>query len=232
MLSIDKLTAGYGLAPVISNLSIRVDSGTVLAVLGRNGSGKSTLAKAVIGIVPEISGSIRVGETEIAGLAAHRVARVGVAYVPQGRGIFPRLTVQENLQLGTRARRDGRTSIDEEIFSYFPILRKRLDQWGGTMSGGEQQMLAIARALCAKPDVLLMDEPSDGIAPMVVDLIADLLPNLARKLALAIVLVEQNLDLALAASDRCVVMDRGSIVHQGPPDAFRDPAILQKLLAI
>ncbi|MDB5609263.1 MAG: transporter ATP-binding protein [Bradyrhizobium sp.] len=100
------------------------------------------------------------------------------------------------------------------------------------MSGGEQQMLAIARALCAKPDVLLMDEPSDGIAPMMVDLIADLLPNLARKLALAIVLVEQNLDLALAASDRCVVMDRGSIVHQGSPDAFRDPAILQKLLAI
>ena len=232
MLTIDKLTAGYGLAPIISNLSLHVEAGEVLAVLGRNGSGKSTLAKAVIGVVPEVSGSIRIGETQVVGLPAHRVARLGVAYVPQGRGIFPRLTVRENLELGTRARRDRQSAVDEKIYSYFPILRHRLDQPGGTMSGGEQQMLAIARALCAKPDVLLMDEPSDGIAPMVVDLIAELLPNVARDMSLAIVLVEQNIDLALTAGHRCIVVDRGSIVHQGPPDAFRDPAILQKYLAI
>jgi len=232
MLSIDKLTAGYGLAPVIPDLSLRVEAGEILAVLGRNGAGKSTLAKAVIGIVPEVSGSIHVGEAQVVGLAAHRVARLGVAYVPQGRGIFPRLSVRENLALGTRARRDRQPSVDEQIFSYFPLLRRRLDQQGGTMSGGEQQMLAIARALCAKPDILLMDEPSDGIAPMVIDFIADLLPQLARDMSLAIMLIEQNIDLALAAGDRCIVLDRGSVVHQGPPEAFQDPAVLQKYLAI
>jgi ABC-type branched-subunit amino acid transport system ATPase component len=232
MLSIEKLTAGYGSAPVITGLSLRVATGEVLAVLGRNGSGKSTLAKAVIGVVPEISGSICIGEKQVVGLPAHRVARLGVAYVPQGRGIFPRLTVRENLELGTRARRDRQPTVDDAIFCHFPVLRHRLDQQGGTMSGGEQQMLAIARAICAKPDVLLMDEPSDGIAPMVVDLVADLLPNLASDMSLAIMLVEQNIDLALAAASRCIVLDRGSIVHEGTPDAFRDPETVHKYLAI
>ncbi len=232
MLSIENLSAGYGLAPIIGDLSVRVGTGEILAVLGRNGSGKSTLAKSIIGIVPDVSGSIRIGTAEIVGLAAHRIARLGVAYVPQGRGIFPRLTVRENLMLGGRARRDGRAGIDELVFSYFPVLRSRLDQRGGTMSGGEQQMLAIARALCGQPDVLLMDEPSDGIAPMIVDQIGELLPALARDMSLAIILVEQNIDLAMAASRRCIVMDRGAIVHEGPPAEFGDPALLQKYLAI
>jgi len=232
VLHIENLTAGYGGAPVIRDLNLEVPAADVLGVLGRNGSGKSTLLRAIVSIAPDVSGSVRLDGTELAGLPPHRIARAGVAYVPQGRGIFPRLTVLDNLMTGTRARRAGDRAIDPRVYDYFPILRERASQYGGTMSGGEQQMLAVARALVARPKLMLMDEPSDGVAPKVVEMLAELLPGIAREMGLAIVLVEQNVDLVLAVSKRCSVMARGEIVKSGFPDEFRDSETLRQYLAI
>ncbi len=231
MLDIGKLIAGYGSGPVVRGVDLAVAAGEVVTILGRNGSGKSSLIKAIMGLLPEIEGRVRLGETVLSGLRAHDVARRGVAYVPQGRGIFPRLTVRENLELGTRALGPG-ARVPDSVFELFPILAQRLGQFGGTMSGGEQQMLAIARALCAKPRALLLDEPSDGVQPSIVQMIGQLVPRIARDNGLAVLLVEQNLDLALAAAGRAVVLDRGRIVHDGPSDAFRDPLMQRQFLAI
>jgi ABC-type branched-subunit amino acid transport system ATPase component len=232
MLRISGLVAGYGAAPVIPCLDMELSPGEIVAVLGRNGSGKSTLVKAIIGILERVGGSVQLLGRELIGLAPHRIARCGVAYVPQGRGIFPWLTVRENLMTGTRAISGGVRSIDERVFGYFPVLKERLAQRGGTMSGGEQQMLAIGRALCSRPRLMLMDEPSDGVAPQIVGMLAQLIPAIAREMNLAVILVEQNADLALAAANRCAVMERGVIVHLGPPDDLKDPEVLKRHLTI
>jgi len=232
MLRVEGLTAGYDGPPIVRDLALELRSRDVLGILGRNGSGKTTLIKLIVGLLPQISGSIDLLGVEVAGLPCWRIARLGVAYVPQGRGIFPRLTVLENLQTGTRAAPKGQSTIPEEIFGYFPILEKRLKQYGGTMSGGEQQMLAIARALCGRPKLLLMDEPSDGVQPNIVEMLGDLIPQIARRSELAVILVEQNLDLALAVCRRCMILDKGVIVHEGAPQDFTDPAILKRHLAV
>jgi branched-chain amino acid transport system ATP-binding protein len=231
VLSINRLVAGYGLVPVIRGLDLALGRGEVLAVLGRNGAGKSTLGKAVLGLLPHSSGSIKLEQRELLGLPPHKIARSGVGYVPQGRAIFPRLTVEENLLAGTRMCQDRRIGIDERVFGYFPVLRERLRQHAGTMSGGEQEMLAIARALCGRPRLIVMDEPSDGVAPKIVDMLAELLPAMARDLGVAMLLIEQNVDLARAVARRCAVMDRGEIVRMGNPDELTAEA-LKKHLAI
>jgi ABC-type branched-subunit amino acid transport system ATPase component len=232
MLRVERLTAGYEGPPIVRDLALELHSREVLGILGRNGSGKSTLIKSIVGLLPRIDGSIDFLGVKIVGLPCWRIARLGVAYVPQGRGIFPRLTVLENLQAGTRAAPRGESFIPEEIFSYFPILAKRLKQYGGTMSGGEQQMLAIARALCSRPKLLLMDEPSDGVQPNIVEMLGELIPQIAHRSELAVILVEQNLDLALAVCRRCMILDKGAIVHEGAPQDFVDPAILKRYLAV
>ena len=231
MLDIADLRGGYGLGPVLDGVGLAVASGEVVSVVGRNGSGKSTLIKAIMGLLPVASGAIRLEGQELLGLPTYRIARQGVAYVPQGRGIFPRLTVKQNLEIGARAT-GSKSGIPDDVLALFPFLKERLAQFGGTMSGGEQQMLAIARALASHPRVLLLDEPSDGVQPSVVQAIGALIPEIARSRGLGVILVEQNLDLAMSASTRLVVLDKGVIAHECASEEFRDVAIQTRFLAV
>jgi ABC-type branched-subunit amino acid transport system ATPase component len=236
MLRIDGLTGGYGGPSVLCGIQLSVGPAEVIGILGRNGAGKSTLLRAIVGLLPKTQGRIEFQEQPILGLPTYRVGRLGISYIPQSRGIFPKLSVLENLQAGTRACADRQTDrpvrIPERIFDYFPILKRRLGQSGGTMSGGEQQMLAIARALCGRPRLLLMDEPSDGIQPNIVEMLSVTIPQIAREENMAVILVEQNLDLALNASRRCIAMDRGLFVKDGTPKEFEDSETLRRHLAI
>ncbi len=211
MLDVEKLKAGYGMLPVLHDVSLSLEKGETLVLLGRNGVGKTTLLKSLIGINKPTSGSIRLNGTEVTGWAPNRLAKAGVAYVPQGRGIFPKLTVEENLLVGLRSRADGRKTVPEEVLDMFPILRERLSQFGGTLSGGQQQILALARALCGDPELFLLDEPSEGIQPSIVQQIGELLVTVNRNTNLTVLLVEQNLELARRAASRCLVMEKGRI---------------------
>ncbi len=232
MLRVSNLHAAYGAVPVLAGVDLDLEQGEILALLGRNGVGKTTLMKTLIGLLRPTEGRIELDDEAIGGLAPHRIARRGIAYVPQGRGIFAKLSVRENLLVGTRAQRDAAGDIPTDVFSYFPILEERLDQAGGTLSGGEQQMLAIARALCGRPAVLLLDEPSEGIQPTIVQELGRIIPQISESNGMAVLLVEQNIDLALEASRRCLVMEKGRIVHEGTPEDFRDETVLRKYLAI
>jgi branched-chain amino acid transport system ATP-binding protein len=235
MLQVSNIHAAYGSAPVLTGVDLALQEGEVLGLLGRNGVGKSTLMRVLIGLLRPTSGSVALDGTRLTGLPPHRVARHGVAFVPQGRGVFAKLTVRENLLIGTRARADRvdePTKVPEEIFSYFPILRERLEQHGGTLSGGQQQMLAIARALCGRPRVLLLDEPSEGIQPNIVQEIGRLIRQIVEGTGTAVLLVEQNLDLALQLARRVMVMEKGRIVYEGGPEDLRDETMLRRHLAI
>ncbi|HEV3424553.1 MAG TPA: ABC transporter ATP-binding protein [Paraburkholderia sp.] len=216
MLHIENLSAGYGNAPVLHQVALDIAPNEIVGVLGCNGAGKSTLVKAIMGLLPHVAGDIRFLDEPVIGLRTHEIARRGIGLVPQGRWIFPKLTVRENLMMGTRAAGGG--EIPGTVFDYFPVLKARLKQEGGTLSGGEQQVLAIARALCGRPKLLLLDEPSDGLQPNLVDLIGEVIPSLCRESQLAVLLVEQNLDLVLRSVRRCVVLENGRVVHAGPVD--------------
>ena len=232
MLKVSNLHAAYSTVPVLTGVDCELGKGEVLALLGRNGVGKTTFMKALIGLLRPTDGRVELDGNAIQGLPPHRIARLGMAYVPQGRGIFAKLTVRENLLVGTRAQRNDTGAIPDEVFSYFPILQERLDQAGGTLSGGEQQMLAIARALCGHPAVLLLDEPSEGIQPSIVQELGRIIARISESSGTSVLLVEQNIDLALETSGRCLVMEKGRIVHEGAPDDLRDEAVLSKYLAI
>jgi urea ABC transporter ATP-binding protein UrtE len=232
MLQVSDIHAAYGSAPVLTGVDLALHESEVLGLLGRNGVGKSTLLRVLIGLLRPTRGSVSLDGMRLTGLSPHRVARHGVAFVPQGRGIFAKLTVRENLLVGTRARGNEATTIPEEIFRYFPILRERLEQHGGTLSGGQQQMLAIARALCGRPRVLLLDEPSEGIQPNIVQEIGRLIRQIVESTGTAVLLVEQNLTLALQLARRIVVMEKGRIVHEGGPEDLRDETMLRRHLAI
>jgi len=232
MLGVTDLTAAYGSVPVLNGVSLRLGKGEVLALLGRNGVGKTTLLRTMIGLLPPLSGTITLADEPIAGLSTHTISRRGVALVPQGRGILAKLSVRENLLVGGRAA-IGRSPVPiGEIVARFPILADRLDQAGGTLSGGQQQQLAVARALSARPTVMLLDEPTEGIQPNVVQDISELIRTLTRDTGLSVLLVEQNIDFALHTAHRCVVMEKGRIVHEGSPDELRNDAVLKRYLAI
>ena len=227
------ISAGYGLLPVLNRIDLDVAIGEVVGLLGRNGAGKTTLLRVIAGSLRASTGSIALRGSDVTSAPAFRRARAGIAHVPQGRSIFNQLTVRQNLEVGTRAatdRGDGR--IPDDVYVYFPILHERQSQIAGTLSGGEQQMLAIARALCGHPSVLLLDEPSEGIQPYIVQAIADLVPRIAREREIAVVLVEQNLELILKAADRCLVMEKGRVVHAGTPAELADENLLKDLLAL
>ncbi|BCH18834.1 MULTISPECIES: ABC transporter ATP-binding protein [unclassified Mesorhizobium] len=233
MLRTVAVSAGYGVLPVVSGVDIKVAAGEVVGLLGRNGAGKTTLLRVIAGALRTRGGAVVLGDQDLTHAPAFRRARAGIAHVPQGRGIFNQLTVRQNLEVGTRAARGrGDRAIPADVFDYFPILRERESQVAGTLSGGQQQMLAIGRALCGHPSVLLLDEPSEGIQPNIVQSIAELVPRIARERGIAIILVEQNLDLVLKAADRCLVMEKGRIVHSGAPEAFADETLLKDLLAL
>jgi branched-chain amino acid transport system ATP-binding protein len=231
MLDVRDLTAGYATGTVLRGVSLTVAAGELLALLGRNGMGKTTLLRAVCGLRPPAptGGSVRVAGEEVTGLPAYQVARRGVSLVPQGRRVFGSLTVEENLRI---AARPGGWDLDG-VWELFPRLVERRGQPAATLSGGEQQMLAIGRSLMTNPRLLLMDEPSEGLAPTVLDLIADRLGQI-RGQGQAVLLAEQNVDLALALADRvCILGEAGTVAWSGPPATLRDdPPILRELVGL
>jgi branched-chain amino acid transport system ATP-binding protein len=215
MLRVDDIHSYYGDSYILQGLSLQVNAGEVVAVLGRNGVGKTTLVRSVIGLTPPRKGRIVFKEVDITHLPAHRIARMGIGLVPQGRRIFASLTVRENLQVVARGRTDARWNL-ERIIDLFPNLGRRLRQLGGKLSGGEQQMLAAGRALVANPDLLLMDEPSEGLAPLIVRELGRVIDTLKQS-GTAVLLIEQQLRFAMRHADRCYVMSKGRVVHHCKP---------------
>jgi len=230
MLQLDAVSVGYGGGVVNRAVSMTAKQGEIVALIGRNGVGKSTLAKAIIGLIPLMAGTIQLSGQQIGGLAAHRRARLGIGYVPQGRGIFGDLTVEDNLLAGRFLSATPRPLDD--AFDLFPILKDRRNQLGGTLSGGQQQMLSIARVLLGSPRLLILDEPSDGIQPNIVEQIGELCVRLNRDQGLTILLIEQNLDLIIACAHRCLVMERGSITSTLNPKDLENPELARQALAI
>jgi branched-chain amino acid transport system ATP-binding protein len=215
LLELDGVEARYGPVKALHSVSLTVGEGEIVAVLGSNGAGKTTTLRAVSGLVAT-SGEVRFAGERITRAAPERVARVGIAHVPEGRGLFSELSVRENLRLGAYLRRDGFDEDYERVRGFFPWLEERRDQQAGTLSGGEQQMLALARALMGRPRLLLLDEPSLGLAPIVVREIFRIVGELNEKEGLAVLVVEQNAKLALRSSSRAYVLEVGRVALEGP----------------
>ncbi|MEW6634747.1 MAG: ABC transporter ATP-binding protein [Pseudomonadota bacterium] len=207
LLVISGLDCFYGEVQVLYGLDLILNKGEVLCLFGRNGAGKTTALKAIMGLVPAAAGSIRLDGKELVGLAAHDVPKAGVAYVPQGRRLFAEMTVAENIEIGLMARGKGR-QVRENVLDLFPLLRERLKQRSGTLSGGEQQMLAMARALCLEPQVLLLDEPTEGLMPSMIARIRETVAKL-RELGVSTNLVEQRVDAVLSVADRVCFIENG-----------------------
>jgi len=211
MLEVRGLVAGYGAADVLHGIDLAVTDHEILCVMGRNGAGKSTALKAIMGLLPARAGEVRLDGVRIDTLPAHRVPRTGIGYVPQGRRLFGALTVAENLEIGLMTRGSG-PETRERVLALFPRLRARLDQAAGTLSGGEQQMLAIGRALCLEPVLLLLDEPTEGLQPTTIALIRETIARL-RSEGIATLLVEQRVDAALAVADRVAFVASGRVAE-------------------
>ncbi|MEO8738596.1 MAG: ABC transporter ATP-binding protein [Casimicrobiaceae bacterium] len=219
MLEIENLHAYYGKSHILQGISLHVGEGEIISLLGRNGAGRSTAIKTIMGEVVPV-GSIHFRGERIDGLKPHQIARRGLGYVPEDRAIFPGLTVRENLMLGMKsAQPSGRWTVDD-MFALFPVLRERADAPGGVLSGGEQQMLTICRTLMGDPDLIMVDEPTEGLAPKLVELVRELLEKIAAR-GIAILLIEQKLTIALSISRRLYVMGQGHIVFEGTPADLR-----------
>jgi branched-chain amino acid transport system ATP-binding protein len=227
---ISDLRAGYGRMPILNGISFTVAAGEILGVLGHNGMGKTTMMRTLAGHLPARSGSIRLSNMDITKLPAFKRARLGIGYVPQGREIFPRLTVRDNLQIAAQASR-SQVGIDE-VLTRFSRLRPLLERQGGTLSGGEQQILAVARCLCAAPSIILLDEPTEGVQPSIIDQMADSFIALRAERRYGIVLVEQNLDFIAAVADRILIMQRGTIVRSVTPQELVSPYIVDEFIGL
>jgi branched-chain amino acid transport system ATP-binding protein len=223
MLEIDGISAGYTEIPVLDRVSIHVAEGEFVAVVGPNGAGKTTLFKTISGLLKPSAGSIRFGDVNLLEIAPSRRAHLGIAHVPEGRHVFPSLTVMENLELGayTDSGRANWAANREKIFELFPVLSERSRQFAGTLSGGEQQMLAIGRGLASSPRLLMLDEPSMGLAPAVADFIFERLIDIRRQTKLTILLVEQRVAEALESADHGYVLEAGRVVLQGTNETLR-----------
>ncbi len=231
MLEVADVHAYYGKSHVLHGVSLAVRPGEVVALLGRNGVGKTTTMKSILGLVPSRRGRVAFDGQELTALPAHRVGRLPLGYVPQGRRIFPDLTVLENLRLGLTGDEPAPAALDG-VLRHFPVLRERLRQRGGTLSGGEQQMLAIARALIRRPSILLMDEPSEGLAPLVVRTVKETIRALHRE-GLGILLAEQQVAMALDLAERVYLLENGRIVYEGrATDLRRDEATMLRHLGV
>lgn len=234
MLKIERLNAFYGVGQALQDLSLEVNAGEVLCLFGRNGAGKSTTLKAIMGLV-RLTGSVLLDGRELSHLPAHTIARLGVGYVPQGRRLFAELTVAENLEIGLMARNKSaatREKMREKVIALFPTLASRLTQVSGTLSGGEQQMLAMARALCLEPSVLLLDEPTEGLMPSMISRIREVVLTL-RSQGVAILLVEQRVAAVLPLADRVAFIENGSIKKVvGVAQLHATPALLQKYVGV
>jgi branched-chain amino acid transport system ATP-binding protein len=226
MLQVSQLQAFYGKSHVLHGVELEVGEGEIVALLGRNGSGRSTTAKAIMGMVV-CQGSVLWKGAQIVGRKPYEIANLGVGYVPEGRDIFPKLTVHQNLLLGQkRSQKKPRWSFDD-MYQLFPRLKEREHTEAGVLSGGEQQMLTLCRTLMGDPDLIIIDEPTEGLAPKIVELVAEYLQAL-RARGLSVLLIEQKLTIAMQISDRCLVMGHGSIVFDGTPDALRQNATTRK----
>jgi urea ABC transporter ATP-binding protein UrtE len=215
-LEVEDLQLYYGRSHIVQGVSLTVRPGEIVALLGRNGVGKTTLARGIVGLLPPASGTVRFADADLTKLPAHRVAGHGVRIIPQGRGIFPRLTTEENLRVGERLNPAPAPRVNALLRELFPVLWERGQQRAGTLSGGEQQMLAIARALLSAPKLLVLDEPTEGVAPVLIDRIEDALKVLFAELNFGVLLIEQNLDFAFALAERGYVMEKGRIVLDAP----------------
>ncbi len=230
-LTVEGLDCFYGPLQVLHGVDLSLRRGEVLCLLGRNGAGKSTLLKAIMGLVPAASGSIRLGERELTALPPHEVPRAGVGYVPQGRRLFAELTVGDNLTIGLMARGKGEATRDG-VLALFPVLRERIRQRAGTLSGGEQQMLAMARALCLEPEVLLLDEPTEGLMPSMIATIRETVGAL-RSRGVSTILVEQRVEAVLPVADRVAFLENGRSRETVPVEALRqDPALVQRYVGV
>ena len=232
MLEVEGLRAGYGPAEILFGVSLKLARGEVAALMGRNGAGKSTTLKAIMGLIPPRAGRVRFAGHDIAGLAAFRIARLGLGYVPEDRRIFTDLTVAENLEVGRRPAEGRDPWTPERLFEVFPNLASMRNRRAAAMSGGEQQMLAIARTLMGNPEAVLLDEPSEGLAPVILELMADAVLRMKRE-GIAVLLSEQNFDFAAAVADRAYVIERGEIRYDGSMAALdADPALRAQHLSL
>jgi len=236
LLAVENLHAYYGDAHILQGVSLTVGAGEVVTLIGRNGAGKTTTLKSIMGLVSPRGGRITFDGRELTKLPTHEVARAGIAYVPEERRILPNLSVAENLRLGILGAAHSvpadNGAVVEEVLTYFPRLRDRYEQKGKSLSGGEQQMLAIARGLVARPKLMLVDEPTEGLSPILVESLTGILGEINRR-GTTILLVEQMLEVALALSHRLYVMDQGRIQFEGTPAALRaDPEIQQRFLGV
>ena len=226
MLKVDNLHAYYGKSHVLHGVAFEVGQGEIVALLGRNGSGRSTTAKAIMGLV-DCQGSIAWKDQPIQGKKAYEVAHLGIGYVPENRDIFPKLTVHQNLQLGQKGSGKGSRWSFDDMYAMFPRLKEREHTEAGVLSGGEQQMLTLCRTLMGDPDLIIIDEPTEGLAPKIVELVGEYLKALKAR-GISVLLIEQKLTIAMNISDRALVMGHGSIVFEGTPDALRANAYIRK----
>ncbi|HUG73800.1 MAG TPA: urea ABC transporter ATP-binding subunit UrtE [Steroidobacteraceae bacterium] len=229
MIQIKGLNQFYGGSHILWDVDMSIPEGSCTVLMGRNGMGKTTLLRCLMGLTPAASGTIRCGDTDLSAQPATRRARIGIGYVPQGREIFSQLTVEENLRTGLAARSDGRRDIPEEIYTIFPVLKSMATRRGGDLSGGQQQQLAIGRALVIEPKVLILDEPTEGIQPNIVREIGDVITRLNREQGLTVLLVEQKLPFARRIGTQLRILDKGRMVVSGPISALTDEVVREHL---
>ena len=228
LLRVDGVRVGYGQSQIIPDLSLKADEGEILALMGLNGMGKTTLMKAMMGILPTWGGSVHLGESDLTGRAPYERVAAGLAYVPQGRMVFPTLTVEENIKTGLRSDRED---VPAELFDLFPVLKQMRARRAGNLSGGQQQQLVIARALASRPRVLLLDEPTEGIQPSIIKELAEVLKEIRDRKGLTILVSEQVLSFALSVADRVMVLNKGKIIHESKRDET-DETVMKRLLSI
>jgi branched-chain amino acid transport system ATP-binding protein len=232
MLNVQALRTGYGRIPILNGVSFAVDQGEFIGILGHNGMGKTTLLKALMGFLPLTDGAVLFDGEDVTAAEPYRRARLGLGYVPQGRDIFPGLTVYDNLRMGCTKQAGREQDTITEVLEEFPRLKPLLERSGGALSGGEQQLLAIARCLCGKPRLILLDEPTEGIQPSIIDEIVEILQQLRDKTGLTMILVEQNLDFIAALSRRILIIQKGTIIREVKPDDLGDASLVGEFIGI
>jgi len=231
VLELADVTVGYD-TPVLRDVDLSIEDGEIVGVVGKNGVGKTTLLKTVVGLLEPTEGTVTYRGTDVTGQSADERARTGMGYIPQGRDIFPKLSVEQNLRMGEHVNDDSDETLYDEVYDLFPVLEERADQDGGTLSGGQQQMLAIGRALVANPDLLLLDEPSEGVQPSIVDQISEDMRTINEELGTTILFVEQNLGVIRSMADRCYAMERGELVDELDRATIDDEDALAEYLAV
>jgi branched-chain amino acid transport system ATP-binding protein len=232
MLEVSELAAGYGRIPILGGVSFSVARGEFVGILGHNGMGKTTLLRALMGYIPATAGRVALEDADITRAEPYRRARAGIGYVPQGREIFPGLSVHDNLRMGAVGRPKDEAAAIESALETFPRLKSLIDRPGGALSGGEQQLLAIARCLVGNPRLILLDEPTEGIQPSVIDEIAETLLGLRSKGALTMILVEQNLDFIATLSERVLIIQKGVIVHSAEPGELHGHGLVNEFIGV